>query len=207
MKLGYLKQLILEAYVEVLSEKKMVYAEAEKDPINTGGKPVPTLPDNTDIILTKFSTLKHAVIKLQGDDFKEFVSSVEWISPRPSVFRVNLQNGQSYTLKWLGKGFEAQVMGKRYYINSLTGYQQALDKLVELYKEGPMTGAGVENEMDKVPDFGDSSGVGNFPGTDIGKEPATPGGGTDIPPEEEEEDNQDLSGEEVDFEKPEEEPK
>ena len=49
------------------------------------------LEDSTDIMLNKFPTLKNAIIKLQTEDFKEFVESIDWVSPRPTSFRVNLK--------------------------------------------------------------------------------------------------------------------
>ena len=39
----------------------------------------------------------------------------------------------------MGKGFEAQIEGKKYYLNDLPDYQQALDKLNDLLKNGPIS--------------------------------------------------------------------
>lgn len=167
------------------------------------------LEDATDIILGKFPTLKKAITKLQTNQFKEFVTSIDWISPRPSSFRVNIKNGQSYILKWTGTGFEAQILGKRYYIDKVDDYQQALDKLARLYKEGPMSGSGDEEAADTDSGSGSGGGGGgDFPGTDAGgggddagldalsgdAEPADDTGGAD------------LGGEPIDFEEPGEEP-
>lgn len=167
------------------------------------------LEDATDIILGKFPTLKKAITKLQTNQFKEFVTSIDWISPRPSSFRVNIKNGQSYILKWTGTGFEAQILGKRYYIDKVDDYQQALDKLARLYKEGPMSGSGDEEAADTDSGSGSGGGGGgDFPGTDAGgggddagldalsgdAEPADDAGGAD------------LGGEPIDFEEPGEEP-
>jgi len=113
----------------------------EEDPDPKAG-PETVLEDVTDTILAKFPTLGQAIIKLQTEDFKEFVDSIDWISPRPTSFRVNLKNGQDYILKWTGKTFEAQIMGKRYLLSNISDYQQAVDKLAILYRESPMKGAG-----------------------------------------------------------------
>ena len=161
------------------------------------------LEDATDTILSKFPTLKSAIVRLQTEDFKEFVDSIDWISPRPTEFRINLKNGQEYILKWLGDGFEAQIMGKRYYINKINDYQQALDKLAILYREGPMSGAG-EGEPADTDTGGGGGGGGDFPGDD-----AAGGGGEDLGADDAgagEEGGADLGGEEIDFEEPAEEP-
>ena len=156
-------------------------------------------------MLSKFPTLKAAIIKLQTEDFKEFVSTIDWISPRPTTFRVNLKNGQDYILKWTGKTFQAQIMGKRYFIDKINDYQQALDKLNILYKEGPMSGAGEEEPADPIDTSASGGGGGDFPGDD-----AAGGGGEEAPAADvaggEEEGGADLTGEPVDFEEPAEEP-
>ena len=175
----------------------------EEDPDPKAGKET-VLEDATDTILAKFPTLKATLIKLQTEEFKEFIDSIDWISPRPTEFRVNIKNGQDYILKWTGTGFEAQIMGKRYYIDKIDDYQQALDKLAILYKEGPMKGAGDGDAAD-VDSGSSGGGGGDFPGEEGG---ATGGDDGDLPADlgGEEEGGADLTDEPVDFEEPAEEP-
>gem|GEM_PF-2413060 len=193
-------QPINENLIDQLQEQ-----EPEPEPEEEGDTEAPketVLEDATDQILGKFPTLKSAIVKLQTEDFKEFVDSIDWISPRPTSFRINLKNGQDYILKWTGKSFQAEIQGKRYFINKIDDYQQALDKLSILYKEGPMKGAGEEGEGAELPDTGGGGG-GDFPGGDTGgggDEPAGDIGGEDEPG------GADLTGEPVDFEEPGEEP-
>jgi len=169
--------------------------EEEPTPEETGEEAGPVLEDATDKILGKFPTVKAALIKLQTDDFREFVDSIDWISPRPTSFRVNLKNGQDYILKWTGKTFEAQIMGKRYLLSNIAEYQQALDKLALLYKEAPMKGAGEEPADGS--DIGDAdTGGGDFPGGDGGGG----AGGADDLGDVPEAEPADLSDEPVDFE-------
>jgi hypothetical protein len=170
------------------------------------------LEDATDIILGKFPTLKKAIIKLQTDQFKEFVTSIDWISPRPSSFRVNIKNGQSYILKWTGTAFEAQILGKRYYIDKIDDYQQALDKLARLYKEGPMGGSGDAEAADTDTGSSGGGGGGDFPGSDAGGGGDDAGvdalggdaGGDEAPADDA--GGADLGGEPIDFEEPGEDP-
>jgi len=171
----------------------------EEDPDPNAGEET-VLEDATDTILGRFPTLKAAIIKLQTEDFKEFVDTIDWISPRPTSFRVNLKNGQDYILKWTGKTFEAQIMGKRYLLSNIADYQQAVDKLAILYRESPMKGAGEEEASGE--DIGSAdTGGGEFPGGE--------GGGGDIEGElgDElgggeggEEGGEDLTDEPIDFE-------
>lgn len=168
--------------------------DEEPEPEEEGEKEGPVLEDATDQILGKFPTLKAAITKLQTDDFKEFVDSIDWISPRPTSFRVNLKNGQDYILKWTGKTFEAQILGKRYLLSNIADYQQALDKLAILYREAPMKGAGEEEPADGSDIGSADTGGGDFPGGEGG---ADTGGDA---PEEPAAEPADLSDEPVDFE-------
>lgn len=168
--------------------------DEEPQPEEEGEKEGPVLEDATDQILGKFPTLKAAITKLQTDDFKEFVDSIDWISPRPTSFRVNLKNGQDYILKWTGKTFEAQILGKRYLLSNIADYQQALDKLAILYREAPMKGAGEEEPADGSDIGSADTGGGDFPGGEGG---ADTGGDA---PEEPAAEPADLSDEPVDFE-------
>ena len=146
-------------------------------------------------MLQKFPTLKKTVVRLMTDDYKEFLDTIDYISPRPTSFKINLTNGQSFTLKWMGKNFEATILGKRYYLGQLNNFQQALDKLSILYKEGPISQGGMEAGAEGGDDFGDAGAVGGGGAAD-----AAPAAGG------EEEGGADLGGEELGFEEPGEEP-
>lgn len=145
-----LKQLMLEAYVEVLREEEGA-----------------VLKTSTQEILGKFPTVKKTLVSLFTQEFPEFVTDVRWVVPKPSTFAIDLKNGQSFNLKWLGKGFEAQVEGKKYYLNDLADYQQALDKINDIMKNGPIT----QGEEPGGEDFGAAAGA----------EPAPAGGGGEAP--------------------------
>tara|TARA_R110002153_G_scaffold60876_1_gene164492 strand:- start:6198 stop:6752 length:555 start_codon:yes stop_codon:yes gene_type:complete len=177
MKVKDLKKLIEEAYIQVLKETDEPTPE---DPIGDEKASEETvLEDATDNMLSKFPTLKATLVKLMTEDFKEFVDTVDWVSPKPTTFRVNLVNGQDFTLKWSGKNFQAQIAGKKYALGNIGEFQQALDKLARLYQEAPLKGAGEGGEEGGEADAGADAGA------DVGGEE---GGG------------EDLGGEEIDFE-------
>ena len=193
------------SHVSLLRESLLDELEDEPQPEEPAKEKGAVLEDATDKILGKFPTLRQAIIKLQTEDFKEFVDSIDWISPRPTSFRVNLKNGQDYILKWTGKSFEAQILGKRYLLSNIAEYQQALDKLAILYKEAPLKGAG-EGEGFEPDDSGSGGGGGgDFPGEEGGAEGGEDFGGEEAP-EGGEEGGEDLTGEPIDFEEPGEEP-
>lgn len=198
MKVKELKKLIEEAYIQVLREADEPTPE---DPIGDEKASEETvLEDATDTMLEKFPTLKATLVKLMTEDFKEFVDTIDWVSPKPTTFRVNLVNGQDFTLKWTGKNFQAQILGKKYFLGQINDFQQALDKLARLYQEAPLKGAGEEGGAEGgEADFGGGGGGGEFPGEEGGGEEAAftePGaeGGAEAGG------GEDLEGEEIDFE-------
>lgn len=182
MKVKDLKNIIEQAYIQVLREAEEPKPE---DPIGDEKASEETvLEDATDTMLEKFPTLKKTLIKLMTKDFSEFVDTVDWVSPKPTTFRINLTNGQDFTLKWTGKNFQAQILGKKYFLGQIHDFQQALDKLARLYQEAPLKGAGEEEGMEGgEADFGGGGGGGGFPGEEGGgeetafTEPGTEGGG------------------------------
>lgn len=182
MKVKDLKNIIEQAYIQVLREAEEPKPE---DPIGDEKASQETvLEDATDTMLEKFPTLKKTLIKLMTKDFSEFVDTVDWVSPKPTTFRINLTNGQDFTLKWTGKNFQAQILGKKYFLGQIHDFQQALDKLARLYQEAPLKGAGEEEGMEGgEADFGGGGGGGDFPGEEGGgeeaafTEPGTEGGG------------------------------
>jgi len=192
-----LAELIIEEEpVEVPKEK------VDEKPLEKAGEET-VLETATDKMLAKFPSLKQAVESLLTNQYGEFVEEILWVAPRPSTFRVELKNKQNFILKWTGKGFEAQIQGKRYYINRLSDFEQALDKLNELLKYGPNTGGEPgEGGEDDGSSSSSGGGTGSIPGGGGGAEseaPAPAGG-------EEEAGGADLGGEEVEFQEPAEEP-
>jgi hypothetical protein len=116
-----LRELMLEAYVELLKEEE------------------PVLKTSTQEILGKFPTVKKTLVKLFTSEYDEFVEDVKWTVPKPSTFKVVLKNGQALDLRWSGKGFEATIEGKGYFLNNVTQYQQALDAVGRILRDGPIS--------------------------------------------------------------------
>jgi hypothetical protein len=164
-----LLEIIEQAYIEVLREDTKV------------------LPTSGEEILGKFPTLRKNLVNLFTKQYDSFISDIQWIAPKPTTFKVILKNNEEFFLKWMGKGFEAQIAGKKYYLPKVTEYQQALDKLNEILRYASIgTGKEEDGELPGEPDFGG--------GADFGGGPAD-FGGEELP-----------GGDEVEFEEPGEEP-
>jgi len=146
-----LKEVILEAYVEVLRE-----AEA------------PALKTSTQEILGKFPTLKKQITQLLTQEYDEFIEDIKWTVPKPSTFKVVLKNGQSLDLKWTGKGFDATIEGMQYFLNNVSEYQQALDALGRIMKDGPISQGEEPGGEDFAAEPPAGGGGGDFPGAEAG---------------------------------------
>lgn len=199
MKRREFKEYIYECYREFLIRRNAIALMEDEakdaDMVYGDGAILPTAKEQ---ILAKFPTLRHALIRLHSEDWENFVSGIEWVSPRPTVFRIKLTNGQDYTLKWMGQDFQADISGKKYYLGQVGDYQQALTKLSILYQEGPMgeepeASSGGASGAAEPAGFGGGSGGGDFPGGDEGG--SKPEGGEDSGSE-----GKDMGGEDIDFE-------
>ena len=151
MKRSDIQDILLEAYVEVLREQEATPPSLVANTPAPEKKPIP-------------GDVKHALRKvinsLFGSSHLDFVDKIQLAVPNPSEFQVFLKNGQTFYLKWMGQSpqdtqeesegiehlgqekkgsFQAQIEGKKYFLGSLSEYEQALDKLGDLLKNGIIT--------------------------------------------------------------------
>jgi len=98
--------------------------------------------------LVKFPELKAVIIDLLTVDFNQFLESVDWISPRPSTFRINLLNGEDFILIFDPRSWIAKVSGKKYYLLNLDEEEMAAKAISRLLSYGgkTATGAGADVE-------------------------------------------------------------
>ena len=100
--------------------------------------------------LTKFPELKVVIIDLLTEDFDKFLESIDWVSPRPTIFRINLLNGQNFMLEYNDRSWVAKVEGKKYYLLNLDEEERAAQSIGRILQYGPASGAQVEGENDTV---------------------------------------------------------
>jgi len=79
--------------------------------------------------LTKFPELKKVLLDLLTPDFDFFLASIDWVSPRPTTFRINLKNGTSFYLIFTPRSWIAQVEGKKYYLLNLNEEESACEAI------------------------------------------------------------------------------
>ena len=87
--------------------------------------------------LTKFPELKEIIVSLLTSEFDSFLSSIDWVAPRPTTFRINLQNDEEFYLIWMGRSWIAQIEGKKYYLLNLPEEERAAQAIARLLRYGP----------------------------------------------------------------------
>ena len=86
--------------------------------------------------LTKFPELKKILVDLLTTEFDNFLSSIDWVSPRPTTFRINLKNGQSFFLTYGKRSWIAQIEGKKYYLLNLPEEERAAEAIARILRYG-----------------------------------------------------------------------
>ena len=89
--------------------------------------------------LTKFPELKAVIVDLLSPDFDYFLASIDWVSPHPTTFRINLKNGQDFYLIYTPKSWIAQVEGKKYYLLNLNEEESACEAISRILRYGSKT--------------------------------------------------------------------
>ena len=91
--------------------------------------------------LTKFPELKEIIVSLLTAEFNNFISSIDWVAPRPTTFRINLQNDEEFYLIWMGRSWIAQIEGKKYYLLNLPEEERACEAIARILRYGPKSSA------------------------------------------------------------------
>ena len=102
--------------------------------------------------LTKFPELKKVIVDLLTPEYDNFLASIDWVAPRPTTFRINLENGQNFYLMYGKRSWVAQVAGKKYYLLNLPEEERAAEAIANLLRYGAKAAA--EEEGAGVDDLG-----------------------------------------------------
>jgi hypothetical protein len=94
--------------------------------------------------LTKFPELKKVLVDLLTLEYDNFLESIDWVAPRPTTFRINLQNGQMFYLIYGKRSWIAQVEGKKYYLLNLPEEERAAMSIANILRYGAKTEEGAE---------------------------------------------------------------
>ena len=86
--------------------------------------------------LTKFPELKAVLVDLLTPEYDSFLSSIDWVAPRPTTFRINLKNDQVFYLIYGKRSWIAQIEGKKYYLLDLPDEERAAEAIARILRYG-----------------------------------------------------------------------
>lgn len=103
--------------------------------------------DPINFILQKYPTLRKTLEMLMTPAFKDYVTGIYIIAPKPTTFKIVLHNGQSFILTFLGKAYEATVGGKKFYLQTIGERERCVNAIARLLAIGnPIQTEGPEGE-------------------------------------------------------------
>ena len=125
--------------------------------------PQDTTPETSEItyesnplefMLQKYPTLTKTLVELLTDDFRNYITGVYIMAPKPTVFKIVLHNNRSFYLTFMGDDkYEAKVSGKKYWLSSIGELERATISIAELLMLGtPPSTQGPDTEMTAAPE-------------------------------------------------------
>ena len=84
---------------------------------------------------------------LMTSAFKDYVTGIYIVAPKPTTFKIVLHNGQDFLLTFLGKAYEANVAGKKFYLQTIGERERCMNAIAKLLALGnPIETKGPEGE-------------------------------------------------------------
>jgi len=103
--------------------------------------------DPINFILQKYPTLRKTLEMLMSSAYKDYITGIYIIAPKPTTFKIVLHNGQSFMLTFLGKAYEATVAGKKFYLQTIGERERATNAIARILAVGnPIKTEGPEGE-------------------------------------------------------------
>ena len=98
-------------------------------------------------ILNKYPTLKQTLEMLMTPAFKDYVTGIYIVAPKPTTFKITLHNDQDFLLTFLEKAYEATVAGKKFYLRTIGEKERCINAIARLLALGnPISTKGDEGE-------------------------------------------------------------
>ena len=105
--------------------------------------------------LVRFPELKRVLTDLLSPEYNSFITSLDWVAPMPTTFRINLQNNQEFYLIYGKRSWIAQVEGKKYYLLNLPEEERAAQAISRILRYGvkdePTDGNGADLDSTETP--------------------------------------------------------
>ena len=118
--------------------KQMIKEEIEdfkaSEPLTFEGNPL-------EFILQKYPSLDDTMIDLLTPSFRDYVTGIFIIAPKPTTFRILLHNSQDFHLIYGPRAYVAKIAGKKYDLMNLSEEEFAITSIAQLLELGMPPGS------------------------------------------------------------------
>jgi hypothetical protein len=131
--------------------KQMIREEIEdfkfSEPLTFEGNPL-------EFILQKYPSLDDTMVDLMTPSFRDYVTGIFIIAPKPTTFRILLHNSQEFHLIYGPQAYVAKIAGKKYNLMNLSEEEFAISSIAQLLELGiPPGSEGPNEEIDNQADL------------------------------------------------------
>ena len=129
--------------IQIISEKlelikKIIKEEIEdfksSEPLTFEGNPL-------EFILQKYDSLDATMVDLLTPSFRDYVTGIFIIAPKPTTFRILLHNSQEFHLIYSPQAYVAKITGKKYNLINLSEEEFAITSIAQLLELGMPPGS------------------------------------------------------------------
>lgn len=92
--------------------------------------------DPMGFILKKYPTMTQTLEMLMSGAYKDYITGIYIVAPKPTTFRIVLHNDQDFFLTYLGKAYEANVSGKKFYLQTIGEKERCMNAITRLLMMG-----------------------------------------------------------------------
>lgn len=140
MSLKILKKLIKEGIDDFVSQQQRETISFEDNPL--------------EFILQKYPSLDATLSDLMTQNYRDYITGVYVMAPKPTTFKILLHNGQEFYLIYGPQAYIAKISGKKYNLMNLKEEEFAITALAALLELGMPPGSeGPESETENETDL------------------------------------------------------
>jgi hypothetical protein len=107
---------------------------------------VQSFEDNPiEFLLQKYPTMRQTLEMLMSSAYKDYITGIYIVAPKPTTFKIVLHNDQDFLLTFMGKVYEATVAGKKFYLQTIGEKERCMEAISRLLTLGnPLNNKGPE---------------------------------------------------------------
>ncbi len=89
-----------------------------------------------EFLLQKYPTMRETLEMLMSSAYKDYITGIYIVAPKPTTFKIVLHNDQDFYLTFMGKAYEANVSGKKFYLQTIGEKERCMEAIARLLALG-----------------------------------------------------------------------